>query len=717
MSNDDLMVKIKADIRSLQSGLRQAAREADIAGKKMQEGIGRSGATAALEGIRGGASSAASALGGLRGTIATLGVAKLSKDALAAAVGFDSLQASLTVVLGSSEATAAAIADMRAQAERLGVNVVTLTQGFSKFAAAANGTALEGAAARDVFLSVNEAAARMGLSTEQTEGALRALEQMMSKGTVQAEELRGQLGERIPGAFNMAARAMGVTTQELNDLLKQGKVVSDDFLPKFAQELRNTFSTAETTRIETMRAEFQRLQNVLTEIKIEVGTPLARAFASAGKEFLQFGTFVGEAVARAQGYRDVPFEKEIEDIQKLIQTMNRNPLTLITPQGQQALDDQIRKLEELKQKQGEYWAEASKAPKSRDQTASASAPTASPPVLSDKDSKAAEQEEKRRQAALKAIQDANRKIVESVRERVADETALENMRYSAQRATLEAINDQTVVSTEEKNRLLTQLEAKHAVTLAGITAQRGADIEAALERDRAAVLERERMLDELAAYTGEVEAQARFRAEEDYLYRLDLLAQFSEDELALIGERNELREQIERDHWARLGEIQADALTAQFSFTKFAKTKEQSFLATLGDKSLAMWAGQSKKMFELNKALNLGNTIMATSEAIMDTYANGGGLFAHAQAALMASIGLAHINAIKNAKFGGGSSPPVTGAAAAGGGVVGDTNAPGASQQVPQISLTLVGGQFSQQQVRDLINQINEAYRDGAPRR
>ena len=48
-----------------------------------------------------------------------------------------------------------------------------------------------------------------------------ALAQMASKGTVQAEELRGQLGERLPGAFKIAAAAMGVTQAELVSLRVQ----------------------------------------------------------------------------------------------------------------------------------------------------------------------------------------------------------------------------------------------------------------------------------------------------------------------------------------------------------------------------------------------------------------------------------------------------------------------------------------------------------------
>ncbi len=60
---------------------------------------------------------------------------------------------------------------------------------------------------------------------------------MVSKGRVQAEELRGQFGERLPGAYQAAARAMGMTTQELAKATEQGEIVAEDLLPKLSEEL------------------------------------------------------------------------------------------------------------------------------------------------------------------------------------------------------------------------------------------------------------------------------------------------------------------------------------------------------------------------------------------------------------------------------------------------------------------------------------------------
>jgi tape measure domain-containing protein len=64
---------------------------------------------------------------------------------------------------------------------------------------------------------------------------------MASKGKVSAEELRGQLGERIPGALGIAARAMGMTQAQFNEMLDSGKIMAEDFLPKFSKRIKKHF--------------------------------------------------------------------------------------------------------------------------------------------------------------------------------------------------------------------------------------------------------------------------------------------------------------------------------------------------------------------------------------------------------------------------------------------------------------------------------------------
>src|SRR5690606_38381642 len=124
---------------------------------------------------------------------------------------------------------AAEILFLRRTADEMGQSFASISAAYARFSAASRGTAIEGEATRDVFLAITKASTVLGLSADQTSGALNAIQQMISKGTVQAEELRGQLGERLPGAFQIASRAMGVTTAELSKMLEQGQVISEDF--------------------------------------------------------------------------------------------------------------------------------------------------------------------------------------------------------------------------------------------------------------------------------------------------------------------------------------------------------------------------------------------------------------------------------------------------------------------------------------------------------
>lgn len=115
--------------------------------------------------------------------------------------------------------------------------------------------------------TASESSAKHGKISDQV-GALLAIQQMMSKGTVQAEELRGQLGERLPGAFQIAARSMGVTTAELGKMLESGKVLADDFLPKFAAQLEKTFGASAEKAANSLQAQLNRMDNAWNSLKM-----------------------------------------------------------------------------------------------------------------------------------------------------------------------------------------------------------------------------------------------------------------------------------------------------------------------------------------------------------------------------------------------------------------------------------------------------------------
>ncbi|WP_293916525.1 MULTISPECIES: tape measure protein [unclassified Sphingobacterium] len=148
----------------------------------------------------------------------------------------------------------------------LGLEFLTTSNAFRIWTGAAKESNLTSTQTRWIFESVAKAASTMRMSADDTQGVFLALSQILSKGKVQAEELRGQLGERLPGAFAMAAKAMGVTEQELNKMLEKGEVVASDFLPKFAKQLNETFGESTSGKVVSLQGSVNRFDNSLTKI-------------------------------------------------------------------------------------------------------------------------------------------------------------------------------------------------------------------------------------------------------------------------------------------------------------------------------------------------------------------------------------------------------------------------------------------------------------------
>lgn len=131
-----------------------------------------------------------------------------------------------------------------ATADRIGLSFESVAGGYAKLGIAAKSAGLTQQETRFIFERFAEAARVAGQSTDEFEGTLKAVEQMLSKGKIQAEELRGQLGDRLAGAFTIAAKAAGLTTAEFDKMMEQGQI-SSEYLINIARELGNTYKGAD----------------------------------------------------------------------------------------------------------------------------------------------------------------------------------------------------------------------------------------------------------------------------------------------------------------------------------------------------------------------------------------------------------------------------------------------------------------------------------------
>ncbi|EKD2855650.1 tape measure protein [Escherichia coli] len=163
-----------------------------------------------------------------------MGALNAYKAIMNAGLKRDSAQRAAKFVLGDKASEAEVF--IRNLADKTGLNISEGLSSYAKFAAGAQGS-MSQEQTQELFGNATAMSRLMGLSNDELNGILKAFEQMASKGKIQAEELRGQLGDRMAGAFKLFAEALGMTATELDKAMKDGKVLSADTLPKVAKQM------------------------------------------------------------------------------------------------------------------------------------------------------------------------------------------------------------------------------------------------------------------------------------------------------------------------------------------------------------------------------------------------------------------------------------------------------------------------------------------------
>lgn len=200
---------------------------------------------------------------------AAMAAAFTLREMVAAAAGMETLQAGLKAITGDSAKAAQELEFVRVVASRVGGDVLEVGRAYLGLAASTKGTAVEGQATRDVFEAVSNAMGKAGRSSAETSNALMALSQMASKGTVQAEELKGQLGEALPGALQAAAAGMGITVEEMNKLVESGSITANDIFPALTKGLNELYGQAGGAQ--TLAQEFANIKNAFSDMSARLG--------------------------------------------------------------------------------------------------------------------------------------------------------------------------------------------------------------------------------------------------------------------------------------------------------------------------------------------------------------------------------------------------------------------------------------------------------------
>tara|TARA_R110000787_G_scaffold150515_1_gene264407 strand:+ start:1468 stop:4071 length:2604 start_codon:yes stop_codon:yes gene_type:complete len=169
-----------------------------------------------------------------------------------------------------------------------------LTKQFTKLQASVQGAGGNLNDTKTAFNGIVAAVRATGGSLQDVDSALTATAQVFSKGKVSAEELRQQIGERLPGAFSIFAESIGKTPQELDKALEGGKVSLQDF-QTFSEALFKRYGENAKTIASGPESAGDRLKVSLGKLSESVGTLLA----PIGTAFLKTFEEIVKAIAAA----------------------------------------------------------------------------------------------------------------------------------------------------------------------------------------------------------------------------------------------------------------------------------------------------------------------------------------------------------------------------------------------------------------------------------
>lgn len=234
------------------------AKESSTLGSKM------SGALSWLKG----ASAFALALAGLDSFISKV------KEAYTVLKKLDSVKFQIGILIKDPDEQIRTMGFLSDLSNKFGADILSLSENYIRFITASKDSNISLKETEAIYSAIVKAGSLLGKNQYEIESSLLAVEQMMSKGKVTTEELRRQLGERLPGAMAIMAKAAGVNVEELDKMLRKGEVISKDILPKFAVALEEAYGIDKLESIENLQAAQNRSTNAWTNFvrRVEEGS-------------------------------------------------------------------------------------------------------------------------------------------------------------------------------------------------------------------------------------------------------------------------------------------------------------------------------------------------------------------------------------------------------------------------------------------------------------
>ena len=224
--------ELTRDINRAERALAKSGKSGKGAGGRFS-GVGQRLGLAAGSAFISPEAAAGALIGGIPGAAAGAAVGQLRQAAGGVAdyvAQLNQAKRTLAAVSADQDEYNRALGIARQVSQDYSVSLLETLDGYSKIAAAAQANNLTLEQTETIYRGMISAGVAFGGSQADLDAIIRATTQVLSKGKVTAEEMQGQIGERLPGAVAKFAEATGRSLPELAKAFEQGEVDIADFV-------------------------------------------------------------------------------------------------------------------------------------------------------------------------------------------------------------------------------------------------------------------------------------------------------------------------------------------------------------------------------------------------------------------------------------------------------------------------------------------------------
>ena len=172
-------------------------------------------------------------------------------------------------------------------AQRFNVPLESARQGFVKLYASMQPTGFSQEQIEGLFTGISQASAAFGLSADKVDRVNYAFAQMASKGQIMSEELKGQLGDVLPGALSLFAEAAKMSIPEFSKAMEDGAFKGDamiQVLENVGILMKVKFGAAAEGAAKTLQGALNGIQNNLKLMYEALGPVIDRMAAVFGPQ-------------------------------------------------------------------------------------------------------------------------------------------------------------------------------------------------------------------------------------------------------------------------------------------------------------------------------------------------------------------------------------------------------------------------------------------------